>query len=130
MQERLCPILAKVNSLKVANRIIQGWRSWYNQRVHSITEQRPIDRHFPSVFKPLSNDINLDDVFCFKYQRTVKTDNTFGFDNKTYQITHFTNRISYAKAKVELHVLPAKYIRVFYKDQLIQQFHFKDHYRI
>lgn len=130
MQERLCPILAKVSSLKVANKIIQGWRIWYNQRVHSITEQRPIDRHSPSVFKPLSKDINLDDVFCFTYQRTVKSDNTFSLDNKAYQITHFTNRISYAKAKVELHVLPAKYIRVFYKDRLIQQFPFKDHYRI
>lgn len=130
MQERLCPILAKVNSLKVANKIIQDWRAWYNQRIHSITEQRPIDRHSPSAFKPLPGEINLDDVFCFKYQRTVKSDNTFSFDNKTYQITHFTNRISYAKAKVELHVLPAKHIRVFYKDRLIQQFPFKKPYRM
>lgn len=126
MQERLCPILAKVKSLKLANKIIQDWRNWYNKRIHSITGQRPIDRHQPSVFKPLPSDINLNDVFCFKYQRTVKSDNTFSFSNKTYQITHFTNRISYAKAEIELHVLPAKCIRVFYKDQFVQQFNFKN----
>ncbi|MBI4981405.1 DDE-type integrase/transposase/recombinase [Candidatus Woesearchaeota archaeon] len=130
MQERLCPVLNKVKNLKVANKIIQNWRSWYNKRVHSITKERPIDRHEPSVFKPLPSDINLDDVFCFKYQRTVKSDNTFSFDNKTYQISQFTNRISYAKAEVELHVLPGRYIRVFYKEQFVQQFDFKAMYRI
>lgn len=130
MQERLCPVLAKVRSLKVANKIIQDWRGWYNKRIHSITGQRPIDRHQPSVFKPLPLEINPDDVFCFKYQRTVKSDNTFSFDNKTYQISQFTNRISYAKAEIELHVLPGKCIRVFYKDQFVQQFPFKVPYRI
>lgn len=125
MQERLCPVLTKVKNLKVSNKIIQDWRCWYNKRIHSVTGQRPIDRHEPSVFKPLPNEINLDDVFCFKYQRTVKADNTFSFSNKTYQITHFTNRISYAKAEIELHVLPGRYIRVFYKDQLVQQFSYK-----
>jgi len=126
MQERLLPILADVKNLKVANKIIRDWRIWYNRRIHSITGQRPVDRHKPSVFRPLPNDINLDDVFCFKYQRTVKLDNTFSFDNKTYQISHFTNRISYAKAEIELHVLPGKCIRVFYKGQFIQQFSYKE----
>lgn len=130
MQERLCPILANVRNLKVAHKIIQDWRGWYNKRIHSITKQRPIDRHEPSVFKPLPPDINLDDVFCFKYQRTVKSDNTFSFGNKTYQITHFKDRISYAKAEVELHVLPNRCIRVFYKDQFVQEFPFKDSYRM
>jgi hypothetical protein len=130
MQDRLCPVLAKVRTLTVANKIIQDWRGWYNKRIHSITKQRPVDRHAPSVFKPLPPDINLDDVFCFKYHRTVKSDNTFGFDNKTYQITHFRDRISYAKAEIELHVLPGRCIRVFYKDQFVQQFPFKDSYRM
>ena len=100
------------------------------QRTIQITKQRPIDRHEPSVFKSLAIDVNLDDVFCFKYQRTVKADNTFSFDNKTYQISQFSNRSSYAKAEIELHVLPGKYIRVFYKDQFVQQFNFKAMYRI
>lgn len=125
MQERLCPVLTKVRNLKIANKIIRDWQGWYNKRIHSMTGQRPIDRHEPSVFKPLPSDINLDDVFCFKYQRTVKSDNTFSFSNKTYQISHFTNRISYAKAEIELHVLPGKCIRVFYKDRFVQQFSFK-----
>ena len=90
-----------------------------------MTAQRPIDRHEPSVFKPLSSDINLDDLFCFKYQRRVKADNTFSFGNKTYPITHFTNRISYAQVEVKLHLLPGRYIRVFYNDQFVQQFSFK-----
>lgn len=130
MQNRLCPILANVKNLKVANKIVEGWRLWYNKRVHSITGQRPIDRHKPSAFKPLPQHINLDDVFCFKYQRTVKADNTFSFDNKTYQITHLTTRVSYAKAKIDLHVLPGRYIRIFYKRQFVQQFPFKALYRI
>ena len=130
MQDRLCPVLAKVKTMTVANKIIQDWRGWYNKRIHSITKQRPVDRHTPSVFKPLPADINLDDVFCFKYQRTVKSDNTFGFDNKTYQITHFKDRISYAKAEIELHVLPGRCIRAFYKDQFVQQFNYKAMYRI
>lgn len=126
MQERLFYPLKDVKDLSKANRILEEWREWYNKKhIHSITGLTPSDRHHPSSFKPLPKRINLDDVFCFKDTRILKKDNTFNYQNKTYQITNQTHRFSWNKAKITLHILPEKCIRVFYQEKFIQEFSYK-----
>jgi len=123
MQDRLHYPLKNVKDLSEANEILEEWREWYNKKhIHSITGLRPSDRHHPSSFKPLPKRINLDDVFCFKDTRILKKDNTFNYQNKTYQITNQTHRFSWNKAKITLHILPGKCIRAFYQGKFIQEF--------
>ena len=111
------------DAIKFANKFLYRFLTqWKTYHIHSITKFKPIERHSPSVFKPLPVDINLDDIFCFKWQRTVKNDNTFQFGNKTYQLTSFIPLRSYPYAKIILHVIPAKSLRVFYDNQFVQQF--------
>ncbi len=126
MQDRLFYPLKDVKDLLEANEILEEWREWYNKKhIHSITGLKPSDRHHPSSFKPLPKGINLDDVFCFKDIRILKKDNTFNYQNKTYQITNQTHRFSWNKAKMTLHILPEKCIRAFYQGKFIQEFPYK-----
>ncbi|MEW6686472.1 MAG: DDE-type integrase/transposase/recombinase [Candidatus Edwardsbacteria bacterium] len=113
-------------AIKFANKVLFKYLHWWrNNHVHSITKCKPIDRHVPSVFEPLPKDINLDDIFCYKWERTVKNDNTFQFGNKTYQLTQFINKRSRPYGRITLHVLPGKWIRVFYDNKFVQQFPYR-----
>lgn len=123
MQDRFVKQTAHCKTLKQLNDYLQKWILWYNtKRPHFTTGLTPLQRMSNSVCRPLPAELNLDDVFCFKQGRTVKLDNTFAFGNKTYQITNFTLKSTWARIKVQLHILPDKCIRVFYQGQFIQKF--------
>ena len=123
MQDRLAVLLQDCSTLEEANKILAKWVKWYNTRhVNSITDVVPSARLNPSVVKPSPEDLNMDDVFCFKLIRSVKKDNTFDYQGVTYQITHFDYRANWGNTQVELHVVPNKCIRIFYKGRFIQQF--------
>jgi len=110
-------------AIKFANKFLYRFLAqWRTHHIHSITKFRPIERHTPSVFKPVPAGINLDDIFCFKWQRTVKNDNTFQFGNKTYQLTKFIPLRSYPYSKIMVHIIPGKSLRVFYDNKFVQQF--------
>ena len=116
----------KSGAIRYANRILYRFLAWWRtHHIHSITKCRPIERHTPSVFKPVPPNVNLDDIFCFKWQRTVKNDNTFQFGNKTYQLTKFIPKRSYPYGKIIVHVIPGKSLRVFYNGQFVQQFPYR-----
>ncbi|MCM8781477.1 MAG: hypothetical protein NC828_00235 [Candidatus Omnitrophica bacterium] len=53
-----------------------------------------------SAFMPAPKTIDLDKIFCFKYERTVNNDNIISFNNKTLKIGPSELRISFAKRKV------------------------------
>ena len=117
---------APCKTLKQLNDYLQKWIVWYNtKRVHSITGVTPLERISNSVCRALPRGLNLDDVFCFKQERTVKLDNTFAFGNKAYQISNFKLKSTWAKTKVRLHILPDRCIRLFYEGQFIQEFPLK-----
>ena len=122
LQDRFLKQAAHCKTLNQLNNYLQKWIYWYNNKhIHATTEVTPVQRISNSICKPIPADLNLDDVFCFKDDRTVKLDNTFAFNNKIYQITNFRLKSTWAKTKIRLHILPGKYIRVFYQDQFIQQ---------
>lgn len=123
LQDRFLKQAAHCKTLEQLNNYLQKWIQWYNNHhLHTTTEVTPVQRMANSVCKPVPAGLNLDDVFCFKDDRTVKLDNTFVFSNKNYQITNFRLKSTWAKTKIKLHILPDKYIRVFYQDLFIQQF--------
>lgn len=123
MQDRFLHTAKDCQDLEELNNVLQKWICWYNTKhVHSITEVVPQERLTKNIFSPIPKNINLDDVFCLKESRTVKNDNTFEFQGTTYQITNISKRISWAKTNIQLHIIPDKYIRIFYKGNFIQQF--------
>jgi len=113
-------------AIKYANKFLYRFLTkWRTNHIHSITKFRPIERHSPSVFKPIPAGINLDDIFCFKWTRIVKKDNTFQFCNKTYQLTKFIPKRSYPYGKITVNIIPGKSLRVFYNNQFVQQFPYR-----
>jgi transposase InsO family protein len=126
LQDRFIKQAAHCPTLKELNNYLQRWIHWYNyKRQHYITGVTPSERMSKSVCRPLPAGLNLDDVFCFKQDRIVKLDNTFALGSKTYQITNFKLKPTWAKTKIRLHILPGKCIRVFYQGQFIQKFALK-----
>lgn len=113
-------------AIKYANKFLYRFLThWRTHHIHSITKFRPVERHTPSVFKPVPAGINLDDMFCFKWERLVKKDNTFQFSNRTYQLTKFIHKNAYPYGKIMVYVIPGKSLRVFYDGQFIQQFPYR-----
>lgn len=129
LQDRLINemITAKVTTIHEANRYLKQWVEWYNHgHVHSITKQIPNECFLTSnAFRPVPNHVDLEQVFCLKYQREVKADNTISLQGETYQIQKNEYRISYAKAKVEARVYLDKKMKIFYQGQVIGTFPYK-----
>lgn len=128
MQDRLLNEMAdaKVRTIAQANKYLKKWVEWYNSsHVHSTTKQIPNERYLASsIFRPLPGDVDLNQIFCLKYERTVKADNTFQHEGKTYQIKRNEYRISYAKAKVEVRIYLSGKMRVFYKKREIGAYNY------
>jgi len=119
IQERLISQFdrLKVHSLDKANLHLWLWMNWYNeQHVNRTTGMAPKKRFNPNGFIPLSGEVNLDDVFCFKDTRKVDSCNSFSFEGTTYVIPKEQCMIAF---KVELHIHPYRFIRVFHQEQFI-----------
>jgi transposase len=58
--------------------------------------------HEGSAYRSWPHDLIPEEVFCFKHQRTVSNDNTISFDGKRLQIPPGPDRLSYARARVEV----------------------------
>lgn len=123
MQDRLVNELstAKVRTIAEANKVLSKWVEWYNHcHVHSTTKMIPNERYLRSnIFRPVPGDVNLEDVFCLRYERIVKADNTIKFDGRVYQIDKNEYRASYAKAKVDVRITLSSKLKIFYKSREI-----------
>lgn len=89
--------LKGITDIKEANKFL--WKSWlpsYNRKF-SI---KPLEKE--SAYLPLSREINLDGIFCCKFERKVNYDNTISFQKKIYEILPDSYRICFAKATVEV----------------------------
>lgn len=56
-----------------------------------------------TAFTSVPKTIDLEKIFCFKYERTVNNDNTVSFKNRILQIDPSSWRISFAKCKVTVY---------------------------
>ena len=56
-----------------------------------------------AAWVPLDPATNLDRYFCFKYSRTVAPDNTISFFKRIIQLPPGPDRLSYARATVDVH---------------------------
>jgi hypothetical protein len=55
------------------------------------------------AYRQLAQRVDLDTLFCFKYVRTVALDNTVSLGEHRLQLVPGKERLSYARAQVEVH---------------------------
>jgi len=99
LQDRLVKELREANAcnLQDANRALLSYLPQHNARF-SRPQAQP-----GSAYHPLPTDLDPDSLFCFKHQRTVNNDNTISFSGHPLQIPPGPDRISYARARVDVH---------------------------
>lgn len=98
LQDRLVKALreADAQTLTEANQVLRDYLPRHNR--HFMKKAAQVG----SAFVPWPPKLAPDELFCFRYQRTVRNDNTISFDNVLLQIPPGKHRTHYAKAKVEL----------------------------
>lgn len=131
LQDRLVNemMTAKVATIDQANRYLRKWVDWYNRcHIHSMTKMIPQERcQRNNAFRKLPKGLDLEQIFCLKYKRDVKADNTLQLNGQTFQIEPSEYRLSYAKAKVEVRIYLNRKMKVFYKQQPIGTFRYRDY---
>jgi len=70
-----------------------------------------------SAYMPLSEDENLDNIFCLKFSRVARADNTISYKGRVFQILPSPTRIGYIRAKAEVQEWLNGSIHVQYKNQ-------------
>lgn len=101
--------LAKATSLEEANRVVWDFLPRHNRRF-AIPARDP-----GSAFRQHEEGFNPDEVFCFKYYRTVGLDNVVRFAGHRLQITPTNGRLSYARARVEVQERLDGSVAVYYQ---------------
>ena len=101
--------LAGATSLKEANRVLWDFLPRYNKRF-IVSAAQP-----GSAFHQPEEGFNPDGVFCFKYHRVVGTDNVVRFEGHRLQILPTNGRLSYARARVEVHERMNGSLAVYYQ---------------
>jgi transposase len=89
--------LAEASTIDEAAAMLAEFLPRYNRRF-AVAPQQP-----GTVYQQPPCGRHLDEIFCFKYRRTVGMDNTVRFYEHRIQIHSDRDRTSYARARVEVH---------------------------
>jgi hypothetical protein len=89
--------LAGASTMNEANQVLWDFLPRYSQRF-AVPAAQP-----GSASRQPEEGFIPDEVFCFKYRRTVGMDNVVRFGGYRLQVMPTDGRLSYARAKVEVH---------------------------
>ena len=101
--------LAGASTLDEANRVLWDFLPRYSQRF-SVPAAQP-----GSAYHEPGEGLIPEEVFCFKYRRTVGPDNVVRFGEHRLQVVPTNGRASYARARVEVHERMDGSLAVYYK---------------
>jgi len=101
--------LAGTASLEAANRVLPTFLPKHNARFR-VPATEP-----GSAYRPLDPGCRPEEVFCFKYQRTVAADNTVRLGEHRLQLLPSRQRASWARATVEIHERLDGSLAVYYQ---------------
>ena len=105
--------IAGAKTTEEANRVLWDFLPRFNQRFAVPARELGLAYgQVPDSFKP-------DEVFCFKYQRSVGKDNVVRFGGHRLQIMPTNGRLSYVRANVEIHERMDGSLAVYYKGQCL-----------
>jgi transposase len=115
-QDRLVSELRSIgaSSIQEANQILRQFLAEYNQKF-MVQAKEP-----GSAYRQPSHDFKADEVFCFKYTRTVGIDNVVRYGQQRLQILPTSQRQSYARCKVEIHLRLDNSLAIYYKKQPLE----------
>ncbi len=103
--------LAGITNLEGANACLPDFLTRYTARFAQPAASTE------SAFRPWPADHDLEQIWCFKYRRTVANDNTLTLGPHHVQLLAGPHRHSYAQARVEVHERLDGTLAVFYQDQ-------------
>lgn len=89
--------LAGARTIEEANAVLWGYLPRFNERFAVEAAQSGL------AYRPLEEGVTIEEVFCFKYWRTVGADNVVKLGEHRIQLLPSAERASYAKARVEIH---------------------------
>ena len=101
--------LARASTIAEANRVLGDFLSCYNQKF-AVPAAAP-----GSAYRQVGDGFVANEVFCFKYQRTVGADNVVRFEGHRLQIVPTNGRASYARCRVEVHQGLDGTLKVYYQ---------------
>jgi Integrase core domain. len=101
--------LAGAKTLEEANKVLWDFLPRYNQRFAVPAAQAG------SAYRQPEEGFIPDKIFCFKYYRTVGSDNVVRFGGHRLQIMPTNGRLSYARARVEVHERLDGSLAVYYQ---------------
>jgi len=105
--------LAGAKTLKEANRVLKRFLPRFNRKFAVPPAQ------VGSAYRPVPADLVLDEVFCFKYYRTVGADNVVTFGAQRIQIFPCNGRQNYHRARVEIQERMDGGLAVYYQKKCL-----------
>ena len=105
--------LAQAKTLEEANRVLQAFLPHFNRRFAVPPAQPGL------AYQPVPSDLRLDEVFCFKYYRTVGADHVVAFAGQRIQIHPCHGRQNYYRARVEVQEGMDGSLRVYYQGKCL-----------
>ncbi|HEX9912978.1 MAG TPA: ISNCY family transposase [candidate division Zixibacteria bacterium] len=117
LQDRLCSELRlhNISSLEEANRYLtQEFIPRHNRRFSRLAKEPD------PAYRPVPKGLKLKDIFCLKEERTVAADNTISYKGKFFQILPDEYRLSFFKAKVEVHEYLDGSVHIFYQGKKLK----------
>jgi hypothetical protein len=105
--------LAGASTREEANKVLWDFLPRYSQRFAVPAAQAG------SAYRQPEEGFIPDKVFCFKYYRTVGSDNVVRFGGHRLQILPTNGRLSYARARVEVRERMDGSLAVYYQEQCL-----------
>jgi transposase len=116
-QDRLCSELRlhNISTQEEANRYL--WEKFIpkHNQMFSRTAKK-----LGSAYRSLPKGLSLKEIFFLKEERTVAGDNTISYNGRAFQILPNEYRLSYCKAKVEVHEYLDGSLNIFYQGKKLK----------
>ena len=105
--------LAGIKNYEEANKfLIEEFLPYYNKK---FAHREGVE----SDYKRLPDEVNLDLIFCKKFERKVNGDDTIQFQGEIIQLPPSKYKVSYANCKVDICLLETGRIYVLYQNKVI-----------
>jgi transposase len=111
LQDRLVKELREANARtkEDANQVLEAYLPKFNARFGVPA------REATSAYLPWPEEFDREEFFCLKHRRTVQNDNTISFGGHYLQIPPGPDRVSYARARVDVYQRLDGCVEILYK---------------
>lgn len=105
--------LAGARTIREANKVLEDFLPRHNSKF-TVPPAQP-----GSAYRQLKKGFKPEEFFCFKYRRTVGSDNVVRFGEHRLQIEPDKERSSYTHARVEVHERMDGSIAIYYRGKYL-----------